>query len=166
MLYCLDTNVYIEAYRRYYAFDIAPGFWDGLIRLAEQQVICSPTFVYDEISSSKDALAHWAKSNKEILFVEIDEITQNIYTEIINQVVFLYEPQHVQKFLEGADPWVIAYAKSQQLSVVTIESLKNESPNKAGKIGGKIKIPNICQRFDVVCEDTFALLRAQKIILR
>lgn len=29
-MYLLDTNVFIEAKNRYYAFDLAPGFWEGL----------------------------------------------------------------------------------------------------------------------------------------
>ncbi|MDO8872689.1 MAG: DUF4411 family protein, partial [Methanoregula sp.] len=30
-IFLLDANVFIEAARRYYAFRIAPGYWDGLI---------------------------------------------------------------------------------------------------------------------------------------
>ena len=30
MKYLVDTNVLIEAKNRYYAFDIAPGFWKWL----------------------------------------------------------------------------------------------------------------------------------------
>jgi len=109
--YCLDSNVYIEAHRRYYAFDIAPGFWDGLVRLAEQQIICSPILVYNEIAVSHDVLAKWAKLNKDLLFVEIDDPTQEVFKQIVDQIVLSYEPHQVQNFLSGADPWVIAYAK-------------------------------------------------------
>lgn len=28
--YVLDANVFIEAARRYYAFDLAPRFWESL----------------------------------------------------------------------------------------------------------------------------------------
>ncbi len=28
--FVLDSNIFIEAHRRYYAFDICPGFWDSL----------------------------------------------------------------------------------------------------------------------------------------
>lgn len=166
MHYCLDTNVYIEAHRRYYAFDIAPGFWDGLIRLAEQQIICSPITVYEEIIESGDELAQWAKANKNNLFLPADDLTQDAYRGIADLVERLYEPQHVQEFLSGADPWVIAHAKAHRLSVVTMESLKNESQSNTGKVGGKIHIPNVCKRVDVAYQDTFALLREQKIILR
>ena len=28
--YILDANVFIEAYKRYYAFDLCPGFWRSI----------------------------------------------------------------------------------------------------------------------------------------
>ncbi|MDI6696363.1 MAG: DUF4411 family protein [Anaerolineales bacterium] len=168
MQYCLDTNVYVEAHRRYYAFDIAPGFWEGLIRLAEEQIICSPSLVYKEIMDADydDDLTKWAKANRDLLFEEADEPTQDAYTEVADLVERLYEPQHVQKFLSGADPWVVAYAKSHRLTVVTMESLKNEQKNRNGKIDGKIHIPNVCKLVSIEYRDTFALLREQKIVLR
>ncbi len=166
MQYCLDTNVYVEAHRRYYAFDIAPGFWDGLERLVKAQMICSPLMVYEEIIDSGDELAQWAKANKDNLFLPPDDPTQDAFRDIADLVERLYEPQHVQKFLSDADPWVIAHAKAHGLSVVTMESRRDENQSKTGRVSGKIKIPNVCERVGVVPKDTFALLREQKVILR
>lgn len=168
MQYCLDTNVYIESHRRYYAFDIAPGFWDGLKRLAEEQIICSPSLVYTEIMDADydDELTKWAQAIHDQLFVEADDPTQDAYRDIADLVASLYEPQHIQEFLSGADPWVISHAKAHQLSVVTMESWKNENKTKTGRLSGKIQIPNVCKRVGVAYQDTFALLREQKVILR
>ena len=33
-VFLLDANVFIEAAKRYYAFGIAPGYWDALIKHA------------------------------------------------------------------------------------------------------------------------------------
>ena len=166
MLYCLDTNVYIEAHRRYYAFDIAPGFWDAFADWAAQGIICSPLPVYDEISHSKDKLAEWAKNNQASLVVTPGEATVAAYGEIADLVERCYEPQHVQVCLNGADPWVVAYAKAYNLVVVTMESLKNEQINKkTGLIAGEIKIPNLCQRVGVKFINTFDLLRVLKLTL-
>jgi predicted nucleic acid-binding protein len=160
MPYCLDANVYIEAHRRYYAFDIAPGFWEGLSCLTERQAICSSSLVFEEIADSDDELAQWASLNKDVLFVQPDEATQDSYREIADLVERLYEPQHVQKFLSGADPWVIAQAKAHNLIVVTMEVRKREQDQgQAGKIAGKIQIPNVCERVSVRYIDTFTLLR-------
>lgn len=166
MLYCLDTNVYIEAHRRYYAFDIAPGFWDAFSEWAKQGIICSPIPVYDEIVTSKDQLAHWAKKNFAALIVSVDEATATAYGDIANLVQRYYEPQHVQVCLNGADPWVVAYAKAHNLVVVTMEIAKNEQINKkTNLIAGEIKIPNLCRRFGVKFINTFGLLRAMKLTL-
>ena len=31
--YLLDSNILIEAHKRYYPFDVVPGFWDVLLDL-------------------------------------------------------------------------------------------------------------------------------------
>ena len=48
-MYLLDTNVLIEAKNRYYAFDIAPGFWAWLDRAHDQKLACSIEAVRDEL---------------------------------------------------------------------------------------------------------------------
>ena len=45
-MYVLDTNVFIDAANAYYAFDLAPGYWDFLVRLFDGSVIgCKQFFV-------------------------------------------------------------------------------------------------------------------------
>jgi hypothetical protein len=34
-VFVLDAAVFIEAHRRYYAFDLAPKFWGSLVQHAE-----------------------------------------------------------------------------------------------------------------------------------
>src|SRR5690606_17159499 len=64
--FVLDSNVFMEAHRRYYAFDFAPCFWRVLLELAEKGLVISIDIsidrVKDEImkSSQKDALYRWA----------------------------------------------------------------------------------------------------------
>jgi hypothetical protein len=59
--YLLDTNVFIEAARRYYAFDIAPAFWQALIGLAAGGQVRSIDRVKVEIDRGKDELSVWVK---------------------------------------------------------------------------------------------------------
>ncbi len=167
MHYCLDANVFIEAYRRYYAFDIAPGFWEALSEWTAQDIICSPLSVYDEIIRSQDQLAEWAKGFKDSLFIVPDGSTVTAYSNIADLAVQHYEPQHVQVFLDGADPWVIAHGKAHELVLVTMESPKAEQiSKKTGLIAGEIKIPNICQRVGVRHINTFDFMREMKLALR
>lgn len=48
IIYLLDTNVFIEAARRYYSFDIAPAFWTALLYYAEKGNLHSIDKVKDE----------------------------------------------------------------------------------------------------------------------
>ncbi len=56
---------------------------------------------------------------------------------------------------------MIAHAAAHNLTVVTMESLRQETPDRnTGKIGGrKIQIPNACQQVGVPVINTFDLLR-------
>jgi len=167
MLYCLDTNVLIQAYRQYYAFDIAPGFWVGIREWSDKGVIGCPMNVFDEIAKSRDQLTEWARTNKDSLFSYPDEQIVGAYSEIADFVANRYEPQHIQVFLGGADPWVVAFAKNQGAVVVTLEVL-NPSEQQGripGRMAGKIRIPNICQHFSVRWMNTFDLMRAIRLTL-
>ena len=74
--YVLDANVFIEAARRYYAFDIAPRFWQILIDHASSGQVFSLDHVKAELMRGKDELAKWAKNDFHESFVstENDEV--------------------------------------------------------------------------------------------
>ena len=40
-MYLLDSNVFIEAHRRYYGMDFVPGFWDWLDRAFGMGLVAS-----------------------------------------------------------------------------------------------------------------------------
>lgn len=56
----LDANVFIQAARRYYAFDIAPRFWEALVEYAERGRLTSIDRVKFELDRGKDELTRWA----------------------------------------------------------------------------------------------------------
>jgi len=45
--YILDANVFIEAYKRYYAFDLCPGFWRSIEHYGAQGKLASIDRVRD-----------------------------------------------------------------------------------------------------------------------
>lgn len=47
-MYVVDANVLIEAKNRYYAFDLAPGFWEWLSRARAAGDVFSVEPVYDD----------------------------------------------------------------------------------------------------------------------
>ena len=161
MGYCLDANVFIQAHRTFYAFDIVPSFWKALIQHAQNGDICSPLAVYDELTSqSNDELSKWAKTNREDIFEEPDESVSSHYARIADYAAKNYEIHQVNEFLNGADPWVIAHALKGKHTVVTQELPKEEKRDaKTGLIPGKIKLPNMCQFFGVTWMGVFELMR-------
>ena len=165
MDYCLDTSVYTQAHRTYYAFDLAPGFWVALRQQAQQKVLISPISVFTELAKGNDELAVWAKANKVFLFVDPDDKVFEAMRQIADFSNSRYDQQWVSEFLRGADPWVIAQAKAHNLTVVTMEGGKGSEDldPKSKRIRGKLKIPNMCAHFGVNCISTFELVRTLKI---
>jgi hypothetical protein len=56
------------------------------------------------------------------------------------------------EFADKADAWLIAYAKAQNVVLVTHEVLDRY-------IQKKIPMPNVCEAFNVAYVDTFVMLR-------
>jgi hypothetical protein len=103
--------------------------------------IISVREVYNEIEAKEDALAHWAKEQKDSLFLPstADEIK---FVSEIFQIRHFQNMIRKQEQLQGkpvADPFVIARAKIFDCPVVAIEIFKDNAA----------KIPNVCKHFDI-----------------
>lgn len=155
-VYVLDANVFIEAARRYYAFDLVPKFWESLIDHAANGQIQSIDRVKKELVRGKDELAGWAKGHFSHAFGTTDDadVIQS-YGQIMTWVQSQIQFSDAAKadFASGADGWLVAYAKAKGCVVVT-----HEVPAPDAK--RKIPIPNVCEAFDVPFIDTFQMLRA------
>ncbi len=158
-VYLLDASVLIEAKRRYYAFDICPGFWNALELQHSKGTVASVDRVKDEIERGKDELSKWAVSTIPAEFFRDTGTSEvvNRYSQIAawvqNQQQFF--PEAKSKFISGADGWLVAYAKVNQLTVVTQEVHRPDARKD-------VPIPNVCIAFDVHHKDTFEMLRAIK----
>lgn len=156
-MYALDSNVFIEAKNRYYGFDIAPGFWEWLEHSYATGKICSIKPIYDELTTGDDELAYWVKlkSHKGI-FTAVDG-DQAIY-DFVNQITTWAESKKykfsaIQEFADCADPSLVAFAAVHECTVVTHE---RPAPNSRNKL----KIPDVCEAFDIKYCDTFTMLRS------
>ena len=59
--YWLDTSALIESKKRWYRFDVVPGFWTFIDVMVQQGTVCCPVSVYDElVGRTDDELAAWA----------------------------------------------------------------------------------------------------------
>lgn len=133
--------------------DIVPAFWAWLDQQFTAGVLNSSMFVCDELTEGSDDLAEWAKLRKDTgLFVAPSEVVQVTFRQIADYVNANFPQPQAEAFLDGADPWVIAEAKVGSAIVVTHEVLV--PPNSS-----KVKIPNICQQFQVDCRNVYQMLR-------
>lgn len=154
--YVLDANVFIEAARRYYAFDLAPKFWKELGHHVSAGHVQSIDRVKRELEQGKDDLAQWvSKGGFGAGFVSTsDKGVIQSYGEIMTWVQA--HPQFLDgaraDFAKGADGWLVAYAKGESGIVVTQEVA---DPN----VKRRVPIPNVCQAFSVPFCDTFEMLR-------
>lgn len=154
MLYCLDTNVFFTPGNLYYPMDFSPSYWDMIDRHTEDGSVLILDQVYQELTKGESDVSDWIKERKDSGLVKEfhDEETQKEYQKIADHVASGdYKPEVVAEFLSGADPWIIAACKAHQLVLVTKETYSDSKK--------KIKIPNICQEFDVEYIDDFKMIR-------
>ena len=149
--YCLDANVLIQAWQKYYSPKICPDYWELLDYLGTQDIVFMPEMVYDEIVRTDDDLSNWLKTSK-IPIKKIDEQVTKCLKDIYSA-----DPNH--KFLVDntkarslADPWVIAHALRENAAVVTKEE-KVTALNST-----RIKIPNVCDKMNVSWMNDFQLI--------
>lgn len=155
-MFLLDSNIFISSYRTFYAPSFCYGFWQVLDILYDNHRWCSLDMVYKELtrnseSEKSDHVCKWAESRQSYFRTfdaneELGKINDYLDNQAVNKK---FNPLQVEKFLNGADPFIIAYAMKHELTLVTQETpepdFKYEDPNN--KI--KIKIPNVCRNFNV-----------------
>jgi len=155
--FVLDTSVFIEAHRRYYAFDICPGYWAALIAHQGSGRLCSIDRARDELLAQTGALSQWVQQRLPARFFEAtgDPSVTGWFGQIIAwvQVQPRFFPASKQQFAAVADPWLIAFAKAHGLVLAT-----NEQPAPVSR--KEVKIPDVCNAFGVDYTDTFEMLRA------
>ena len=150
----LDADVLIQAKNLWYGFDFAPSFWEFLDQKVQEGILRSSTMVYGELTEdSEDELAQWAKERRDSgLWVPPTEPVQTMASVIMNWVHENFEPMRSAKFLNGADPWLIAHARIDNGVVIS-----HEAP--AGANTKTPKIPNIARTFGLEVWNVVRLLR-------
>lgn len=155
--FLLDANVFIEAKRRYYAFDICPGFWSCLLWHHDGSCrILSIDKVKKELERGGDDLTQWVASTAPSTCFSSTNDSSVIgqYGQIMAWVQDQdqFNPEAKSQFAAGADGWLIAYAKANGMILVTHEVLAPEVRNR-------VPMPNVCEAFGVEYVTTFEMLR-------
>lgn len=162
--YLLDTNIFIQPHRESYPLDVFPSFWEKINELAKKGNIISIDKVKKEIydnSSHEDELCDWCTTNLNNDFFVDTSICIDSYIEITkwaNSKSSHYTTNAIAEFLQTdlADPWLIAYAKENNVVIVTYE--KSDPLSKR-----RIKIPEPCKHFNVEYVSLIEMFRQLKV---
>ncbi|WP_322155030.1 DUF4411 family protein [Paratractidigestivibacter sp.] len=154
----LDTNIFIEAKNRFYAFDICPGFWEFIEDDFMNRRSLSVRQVRDELLFGDDDLSEWVKTTLNKAYFhdcladeKVSEAQLRVYEFVSNAD---YKPNAVQDFFGDtvADSWLAAFALTYGGTVVTQEVHKAR----------KVSLYDVCDHFGIHHIDVFDYLRAQQ----
>jgi hypothetical protein len=140
MKYIFDSGPLIDLFRHYYP-ERFPSLWQRFYSLVSDGKIISVREVYNEIQVKEDALAYWAKEQKDTLFLP-STVNELQFVSKIFQIRHFQTMIRKQEQLQGkpvGDPFVIARAKIFDCPVVTTEVFKDNAA----------KIPNVCKHFSI-----------------
>lgn len=157
--YIVDADVLITAKNRYYAFDLCPGFWESLIYHHQEGRIYSIIPVRTEVFAGRQTedLVQWAKGEVPQAFFRIvgTEDVMEAYNEIVEWVTGheRYHDEAKTAFSSTADAWLAAFARVHNAIVVTNEQSSPKSRRA-------VKLPDVCNEFNVEWVDTFMMLRS------
>ena len=156
MQYLLDANIFIQAQNQHYGMDFCPAFWDFLKLEAESKTIVSSDMVYDELKLFNDEVSAWVVEYRDLLFTvsSQEEEIQKKFREVADFISThtTYKESEKDRFLSGADPWLIATANVMNLTIVTHEVLVPSNSTK-------VKIPNVAREFGVDYISPYKMIR-------
>lgn len=156
--FVLDSDVFIAAKNASYAFDICPGFWNGVIRAHAQGRARSIDRIRTELLSGRkeEDLVQWVENEVPAAFLHDSnsETVSLAYAEVMLWVQRngRYFDRAKAKFATEADGWLVAYSMVNATVVVTNEQPRPDSRNR-------VLLPDVCAQFSVTYEDTFLMLR-------
>ncbi|WP_028079410.1 DUF4411 family protein [Solimonas soli] len=156
MAYLLDANVFIQANRFHYGFDICPGFWEWVEVRAGQGSVLSVAQVGRELQAGNDRLADWAGERDTRFFLEPDAASLQSMVAVSQWVLQQgYEPAAVNTFLQVADYFLVATAHAHSHTVVTHERPQANAVRR-------VMIPNACVGMGVRFMNPFEMLRVER----
>lgn len=151
-MYCLDANVFIQAYQKYYSFDLCPNYWDLLNDMGTLGEIMIPREIADEMTAKDDQLTKWIAGCR----IEVRE-TNAAVIQCWKDMIAAH-PMH--KFLADnkkdrslGDPWLIAHAMACGGVVVSKEQRTSRPLVKS------IRIPDVCDNMGIRCISDFEFLQ-------
>jgi hypothetical protein len=136
--YSVDTSGLLDGWVRYYSPEVFPSLWKQMEAAAADGTIRAVQDVLLELEKQDDDVCAWAKEH--ITFVALEDQIQTVAIQILAQFPQLVNPRRSRSV---ADPFVIALAQVQGLTVVTAE--------RASGSVQKPRMPDVCAGLGVKC---------------
>ena len=157
-MYLLDANTLIDAKDYYYPINRVPEFWDWLIFHGQKGDIKIPIEIYREFYGQKgkeDELVIWTKRPEVKKALLLKESAEPDLVSRITYGGYLPNPTDDEIKKMGSDPFLLSYALRdlENRCVVTTEI------SKKSREGAGAKIPDVCEKFDIRCINSFQLIR-------
>lgn len=168
-IFLVDSNSFMTPFRRYYAFDLVPAYWDAIIEPIKDGKIVVLDMVRDEIAKGEDDLAKWIANVDELKIIQhVNGATVNKYQEVLQFVATsgYYKESAFSTWAQGsvADPWLIASASANGYTLVTEEIgtgvLSTKQQQKAAKI------PDVAGKFEVKTINIYEMMRRLGIVIK
>jgi hypothetical protein len=158
-VYVLDSNFFIEAYRKNYPLDVAAGFWNKVWQLAEEGRVISIDKVKKELYDKNDALEEWCRNNLPDDFFKDTSVVMAAYAQVTAWAMSRsghYLQNALNEFLdaEEADAFLVAYCLADNANRVVVTQEVSE-PNRQNKV----KIPDACIALNVSYVNTIEMFR-------
>ena len=150
-MYVLDTNVISHLHKHYYRSRFV-SLWKNFDELVSADKITSTREAYNELLDGVGVDTEWAKANAK-LFATPDAEEGSFVAKIYLVPHFQANIER-QKIIRGgrnADAFIVARASVLGGTVVTKEKFKPHA----------VKIPNICEHFNVSCLDLEGFMEAE-----
>ena len=169
MKYVFDTNIFIDAYKSFYAMDIVPLYWKLLGKFVESNEFYLIDKVYNEILKGKDGLYNWVinQSNVKIYKTNNSKDLLDKYSYVMNSVENMteYNVDAIKKWYDKdiADPWIIAVVLLEKSVIVTHETRVFGGIRQESK---KIKLPDVAKKLNIKCINLFEFMREEKLVLK
>lgn len=145
MIYSIDTSIFIEAWVNHYPRDVFPAVWEKFETSIDQKKFKIVFEVYRELNQIDDDLFAWAKRRRS-KFIRLDAAIQRRAAGILTRFPRLAKADATRR---DADPFVIALAAEEGLTVVTYEKSKPSKPH----------IPDVCRHMSIPCITLVELFR-------
>ncbi len=138
--YCFDSSVFINSWRVYYSPESFSPLWEKISELIKEDRIFVPKEVEKEIINGKDDLAEWFKIQNKCVKPYTEEQLL-IVQRIVNKYPKVSQYHKVRPF--HADPFIVALAKVENLTVVSFEGNNGSNDNPS--------IPLLCREQSIKC---------------